>query len=185
VFTYRLKGHLAKNCRYKKERRPWGEKREEGISGNEDGLSARGRQAANHYSIGCIGSNSVEYVELAVEESKTRKIRFLLDTGPDISLVKSSMLARGTEFDPDQKVKIKSVNESIVETHGTLVLHILGGGVVSPFKFHLVNKQVDLVYDGILGRDFLRHSNATIYYEEGLLTFRQGKDGTNVCPLMG
>jgi hypothetical protein len=83
------------------------------------------------------------------------------------------MLARGTEFDPDQKVKIKSVNGSIVETHGTLVLHILGGGVVSPFTFHLV-KQVDLVYDRILGRDFLRHTNVTICYEEGLFTFKQG-----------
>jgi hypothetical protein len=46
-FTCGLKGHLAKNCRYKKEKGPQGEKSEEGISGNEDGLSARGRQAAN------------------------------------------------------------------------------------------------------------------------------------------
>jgi hypothetical protein len=112
---------------------------------------------SQHYSIGCISSNSDEYVELAIEESKTGKIRFLLDTGADISLVKSSMLASGTEFDPDQKVKIKSVNGSIIETHGTLVLHILGGGVVNPFKFHLVNKQVDLVYDGILGTFLKAH----------------------------
>jgi hypothetical protein len=42
-----------------------------------------------------------------VEESKTGKIKFLLDKGADISLVRSSVLVRGTEFDPDQKVKIK------------------------------------------------------------------------------
>jgi hypothetical protein len=46
-FACGLKGHLAKNCRYKREQRPGSGKRKEGISGNEDGLSARGRQAAN------------------------------------------------------------------------------------------------------------------------------------------
>jgi hypothetical protein len=33
---------------------------------------------------------------------------------------------------------------------------------------------VDLVYDGILGRDFLRYTNAMICYEEGLVIFKQG-----------
>jgi hypothetical protein len=42
-----LKGHLAKSCRNRNEKKPGSEKRKEGISGNEDGLSARGRQAAN------------------------------------------------------------------------------------------------------------------------------------------
>jgi hypothetical protein len=65
---------------------------------------------SQYYSIGCSSSNSDAYIELEVGESKTGKIKFLLDTGADINLVKCSMLVRGTEFDPDQKVRIKSIN---------------------------------------------------------------------------
>jgi hypothetical protein len=175
----RIKGPFSKELQILKGKETRGREKRRGNLGKRRWAVSTRPAGSQHYSIGCISSNSDEYVELAVKESKTGKIRFLLDTGADISLVKSSMLARGTEFDPNQKVKIKSVNGSIVKTHGTLVLHIFGEGVVSPFKVHLVNKQVDLVYDGILGSDFLRHTQATICYEEGVVTFKQGNKKWN------
>jgi hypothetical protein len=170
----RIKGPFSKELQISKGKETRGREKRRGNLGKRRWAVSSRPAGSHHDSIGCISSNSDEYVELAVKESKTGKIRFLLDAGADISPVKSSVLARGTEIDPNRKVKIESVNGSIVETHGTLVLHILGEGVVSPFKFYLVNKEVDLAYDGILGRDFFRHTNATICYEEGLVTFKQG-----------
>jgi hypothetical protein len=39
------------------------------------------------------------------------------------------------------------------------------------FKFKLVNKQVDLAYDGIIGRDFLQETRATIYFKNNTVVF--------------
>jgi hypothetical protein len=83
-------------------------------------------------------------------------------------------LIGSTEFDPNGKVKVKSVEGAVVETHGTLTLHIREAGLINPFKFHVVGKQVDLLYDGILVRDFLKHTKATVCYEKSLVTFKQG-----------
>jgi hypothetical protein len=35
-----------------------------------------------------------------------------------------------------------------------------------------VNKQVELVYDGIVGRDFLQHTRAKVCYESNTVTFK-------------
>jgi hypothetical protein len=39
----------------------------------------------------------------------------------------------------------------------------------------LVNKQVDLVYDGIIGRDFLRSTQARICYDNNTVAFTTPK----------
>jgi hypothetical protein len=41
-----------------------------------------------------------------------------------------------------------------------------------PFKFYLVNKQVDLAYDGIIGRDFLRNMQAKICYDSNTIVIK-------------
>jgi hypothetical protein len=86
---------------------------------------------SQYRSVGCISNDMDEYIELAVEESKPGRIRFLLDSGADISLIKGSTLIGSTEFDPKQKVKVKSVDGSVVKTHGALVLHIHEAGSVN------------------------------------------------------
>jgi hypothetical protein len=86
--------------------------------------------------------------------------------GADTCLVKSSTLLGSMEFDPQQKVKVKSADDSVAETH----LH--KEGVKSLFTFHL---EVELAYNGILGRDFLRQSRARVYYDKNLVTFKQGR----------
>jgi hypothetical protein len=47
-----------------------------------------------------------------------------------------------------------------------------------PFRFQLVNKQVDLLGDGILGRDFLEWMQARICYTHHTLAFTYA--GTNI-----
>jgi hypothetical protein len=121
-----IKGPFSKELQISKGKETLGRENRRGNLGKRRWAVSTRPAGSQHYSIGCISSNVNEYVELAVEESKTGKIRFLLDTGADISLVKSSMLDRGTEFDPDQKVKIKSVNGSIVDTWNPGIAHTWG-----------------------------------------------------------
>jgi hypothetical protein len=50
---------------------------------------------------------------------------------------------------------VECVDGPIVEIHGTLKGCITEGQHKVSFNCQLVNKQVDLAYDGIIGRDFL------------------------------
>ena len=43
-----------------------------------------------------------------------------MDSGADISLVKSKKLLGTGEFEPRDRVRVKSVDGSILETHGSI-----------------------------------------------------------------
>lgn len=67
-------------------------------------------------------------------------------------------------FGPKDKMRIRSVDGSVIEIYGSTEARILERNVEIPFRFQLVNKQVDLLGDGILGRDFLERMQARICY---------------------
>ena len=85
---------------------------------------------------------------------------FLTDTGADISLLKENKLIGTTEYDPEKKMKIKCVDESPMETHCVLEARIELSNSSIVHDFQLVNKQVDIPCDGILGLDFLQRTRA-------------------------
>ena len=89
----------------------------------------------------------------------------LVDTGADISLLKGSKLVGSTEYDPDKKIRVKCVDGSPMETHGVVEAKIELGNSSIRHGFQLVNNQVDIPCDGILGRDFLQRVKAKICYE--------------------
>ena len=108
---------------------------------------------------------------------------FLVDSGADISLVKSQRLIGTAEFEPKNRVRVKSVDGSILETHGSIETLIQEEGLDIPYSFQLVSHQVDLRGDGILGRDFLKAMQAHICYKEKMLTFQY--KGTTVQKGLG
>jgi len=95
---------------------------------------------------------------------------FLTDTGAEICLLKGNKLIGATEYDPEKRMKVKCVDGSPMETHGVLEakIELHNNSVVHGFQ--LVNKQVDIPCDGILGRDFLQHAKAKICYESRTVT---------------
>jgi len=95
-----------------------------------------------------------------------------VDSGADISFIKSEKLLSTAEFEPKDRVRVKSVEGSMIETHGSLETQILEGEMSMPYRLQLVSKQVDLRGDGILGRDFLQAMRARICYREKVLIFQ-------------
>ena len=95
-----------------------------------------------------------------------------MDSGADISLFKSCKLLGTAEFEPKDRVCVKSVEGSVIETHGSIETGILEGGIDIPFHFQPVSKQLDIKGDGILGRDILKLMQARICYKERSLIFR-------------
>jgi hypothetical protein len=90
----------------------------------------------------------------------------------ELSVVKSHKLIGSTRFDPQQKVKLKSVDGSIVETHGLVKARVREGKLEIPIKFQLVNKQIDIEGDGIIGKDFLQNMRAQICYGRKVVRFK-------------
>jgi len=90
---------------------------------------------------------------------------FLIDTDADISLLKGTKLIGTAEYDPERKVKVKCVDGSPMETHGDLETRIELSNISILQDFQLVNKQVDIPCDGIVGRDSLQRKRAKVCYE--------------------
>ena len=112
----------------------------------------------------------MSFFELDV--SQGRQLYFLVDSGADISLVKRKKLLGTAEWEPRDRVRVKSVEGSMTETHGSLETQILEGEVSIPYRLQLVSKQVDLKCDGILGREFLKAMRARICYREQVSIFQ-------------
>jgi hypothetical protein len=79
------------------------------------------------------------------------KLQLLVDSSADISLLKSRRLLETAEFEPRDRVRVKIIEDSVIETHGSTETKLLEGSLQIPFRFQLVSKQVDLLGDGILG----------------------------------
>ena len=131
-----------------------------------------GRQPPDHlfHSVGCGHVEQCDYVKLQLDVGG-QELLLLVDSGADISLIKSEHLVGSTEFDSRGKVRIKSVDASMMEMHGSIQANIVDGHLRIPFNFQLVSKQVDLLGDGILGQDFLRRMQAQICYRTRTMTF--------------
>ena len=90
---------------------------------------------------------------------------FLIDKRADISLLKGNKLVGTREYDSEKKVKVKCINGSPLETHGIVEDRIKLSISSIRHDFQLVNKQVDIPCDGILGHDFLHFTRVKVSYE--------------------
>jgi len=77
------------------------------------------------------------------------------------------------KFNPDGRVKVKSVDGSIIETFGTVQTVVNVDSLKIPLTLQVVSKQADIPCDGILSRHFLEHAGAQISYASKTLTLGQ------------
>jgi hypothetical protein len=91
------------------------------------------------YSVGCLNRERCDYTTLDLEVSKEGKLFFLVDSGADVSLVKSQKLLGTAEFEPGDRVRVKGVDWSILETHGSIETRIRAEGLEIPYSFQLVS----------------------------------------------
>jgi hypothetical protein len=61
-----------------------------------------------------------DYITLELDVSQGHKLYFLVDSGADISLVKSCKLLGTAEFEPKDRARVKSVEGSVTETRGSI-----------------------------------------------------------------
>ena len=168
------KGHMARQCKKPKKRFERQERSEQGVSqlGNAVRIpDGSGRRTVGSYTVGRISKQAHEFLSIQIDVSK-EELLFLVDTGADISLLKAEKLVGSTGVDPLRKERVKGVNGAPIETYGIVTASVKLRNSSIPHEFHLVNGQVDIPCDGILGRDFLQLANAKICYESRTVVLR-------------
>jgi hypothetical protein len=76
-----------------------------------------------------VNRECCDYITLELDVSQGHKLYFLVDSGADtcISLNKSYKLLGTAEFELKFRVHVKSVEGSVIETHGSIETRIREG----------------------------------------------------------
>jgi len=85
------------------------------------------------YSVGCANKERCDCITSELDVSQGRKLHPLLDSGAGISFVKSYKLLGTAEFEPRDRERVKSVEGSAIETHGSIETRIRKEGWIFPF----------------------------------------------------
>lgn len=86
--------------------------------------------------------------------SKAEKLKFLIDTGGDILIVKGASLKPGFDYELTKGVNVRGISKALLRTEGTVTLKLLTPTHETTHTFHVMGDGFDCQYDGILGRDF-------------------------------
>jgi len=65
-------------------------------------------------SVGCVNRKHCDYITLELDVSQGHKLYFLVDSGADISLVKSYKLLGKAEFESKERVRVKGAEGSVI-----------------------------------------------------------------------
>jgi hypothetical protein len=82
------------------------------------------------------------------------KLKFLIDTGAEISIVKSTSLKPGFKFEPTKGINVKGISNALLRTEGTAALKLLTPTHETTHTFHIMGNSFECNYGGILGQDF-------------------------------
>lgn len=103
---------------------------------------------------------------------------FLIDTGSTISIVKLSSLSNQPVLGPEIiKLKGLSDNDSYCESIGSIELkfqHRISdkNKIVFDFMFHAIDDTINLIYDGIIGSDFIQYFKIDVQYSTNTLNLQ-------------
>lgn len=119
-----------------------------------------------------INPSCSNFVVLRLDFLET-ECTLLVDSGAEISIFKASKILPTTFVNTNDQCYISGINDHSVSTLGTATTNILlpNQGKLQ-HKFHLVDGQLPIPTDGILGRDFLRNYFCSINYDTWMLTGR-------------
>lgn len=108
---------------------------------------------------------SLPFTKLITEYSP-KPLNLLIDTGASVSIVKLSCLINKPNLS-QEIIKLKGINdsESCCESLGAFDLKFKLCKETYEHKFHVINDDINLKYDGIIGTDFLRIYCVNIDYD--------------------
>jgi hypothetical protein len=112
----------------------------------------------------------LDTITINTDSSKSGKLKFLIDTGAEISIVKDTSMNPGIIYESTKKINLKGISDLILKTEGTTALKLLTSTHETIHVFHVVGSDFGCQYDAILGQDFWKKYRATINYCDRTIT---------------
>lgn len=116
-------------------------------------------------------SYTFESVIVPLQIAKNNRANLLLDTGSRITLIKKSCVMDDTICYIDQKIELKGISEDTVPTYGICYSNLDLSGSVVNHPIHLVKDDFPIIYDGILGQDFILKYKVNLDFHKNVLSF--------------
>ena len=110
------------------------------------------------------GRSELDTISLFINSRDSRKLKFLIDTGAEISIIRSSCLTSGDEYQWHKGMDIKGISNTVIKTVGTVELKLFTDTHETTHTFHVLEGNFGTHYDAILGKDFLEERESVINY---------------------
>ena len=98
--------------------------------------------------------SDLDTISLSNDSRDARKLKFLIDTGAEISLIRSSSLTPGVNCQFHEGVDIKAISKAVMRTEGTVELKLFTETHETTHTFHVLGEDSEMHCDAILGKDF-------------------------------
>jgi hypothetical protein len=94
------------------------------------------------------------------------KLKFLIDTGAQLSFCKFASIKEGSVYDPKRLVNVTAISSCTERTLGEAEMGLSTENYKTTHIFHIVGDGIRIPYDGILGQEFFISKRARIDYKE-------------------
>jgi hypothetical protein len=84
------------------------------------------------------------HVRSGLDSRDTRKLKFLVDTGAEISIIRRSSVTPGVEYQLYEGVDIKGISNTIMITEGTIDLQLFTDTHETTHTFHVLGENSEL-----------------------------------------
>jgi hypothetical protein len=110
--------------------------------------------------------SDLDTISLKIGSRDSKEVKFLIDTGAEISIIKKSSLNNAVSYKVHKGVEIKGIGNAVLRTDGIVELKLLTVKHEMVHTFHMISEPSALQCDGILGKDFLeeRERESVINY---------------------
>lgn len=113
-------------------------------------------------------------LELYCSIGRKPKLLFFIDTGADMSVLKSSSIRHNSQIDSTLAIPLAGIalKTDNFQTLGTCTADIIVNGEIIHHSFHIVHDSlIDLHQDGILGVDLLKKCKIKLDFENEQIYF--------------
>jgi hypothetical protein len=105
-------------------------------------------------------------VTLGADEGVKETLKFLFDTGDQLSLCKYASIKQGAVYDPKRVVNVRGISSCTERTLCEIEMRLSIGNYETKHTFHIVGDRIRIPYDGILGQDFFISKRARIDHKK-------------------
>jgi len=119
--------------------------------------------------------NTDNHITCTSPNIRVNDLELLVDTESQVNILKINCLQGNLLVDETNKIYLKGINETIIQTLGKLTIVLVIEGKEIKTEFHLVPRDFPILKNGILGDNFLTEnrsiinvSNKTIIIDTGI-----------------